>query len=238
MVEISHAQPLEYRHIPVNHTHLPIIGATLFGIGLVTLVTVLGYQVWNLYHPGDRNRTYAKHTADIVRLSAVLGGLVFVLGGELLFWVSGQLRSYQLVQPNKPLCTLDVYTPADRLPRLVYSIVDEKGRELVEVFPVKKAKMKVMGEMIEWPVWLSKLGLGRHFKLTKVEFIRPNFVADSADTFSTPIHLGSMPLFQRLSHIPKGLSFANTRTFETPLLTADSNFSYRVFIRGDKLVLE
>ena len=222
----------------MNHTYLPIIGATLFGAGLLSLVSVLGYQVWTLYHPRDRNRTFYKHTADIARLSAVLGGLVFVLAGEMTFWVGNQLRHYQLVQPGRALCTLDIYTPADRLPRLVYSIVDEQGRELVEVFPVKKAKMKVLGELIEWPSWMSRLGLSKHFKLTKVEFIRPGFAPDSADTFSTAIHQGSMLLFQRLSHFPKGLSVALTKTFETPLLTADSNFSYRVFLRGDQLVLE
>ena len=222
----------------MNQTHLPIIGATLFGAGLLSLIGVLGYQVWSLYHPRDRNRTYYNHAADIIRLSAVLSGLVFVLAGEMVFWVGNQLRHYQFVQPGRALCTLDVYTPADRLPRLVYSIVDEKGRELVEVFPVRKAQMRVLGELIEWPAWMSKLGLGKHFKLTKVEFLRPEIAADSADTFSTPIHQGSMPLFQRLSQFPKGLSFAVTKTFETPLLTADSNFSCRVFLRGDKLVLE
>jgi len=169
---------------------------------------------------------------------AVLGAFILVFSAEMLFWVSGQLRSYQVVAPDKALCSLHLYTPADRLPRLIYSAIDERGNELVEVFPVQDAQVRLTGEMIEWAPLLKNIGLDKFFKLTSIEFVHTDSISDTAQEYITPIHQGSMPLFRRLSGWPGRLSLATTKTVQTPVFIPDTSFAYDLFIRGEELVLK
>jgi len=223
----------------VNNNYLAIIGTILFASGILVLFILLFRLARIIYTSNkDRARPRYKKYYQWFRLAAVLGALILVFSAEMFFWVSGQLRSYQVVTPSKALCSLHLYTPADRLPRLIYSAVDERGNELVEVFPVQDAQVRLTGEIIEWTPLLENIGLGKFFKLTSVEFVRTDSISDTAQEFNTPIHQGSMPLFQRLSGWADRLSLATTKTVQTPVFSPDTNFSYDVFISGEELVLK
>jgi hypothetical protein len=221
----------------VNNNYLAIIAAALFAIGILTLLILLIRLAYIIYTSTDRSRQRSRKRVEYTHLMIVLSALVVVFAAQSIFWISGQLRNYQVVYPGKALCSLDLYTPADRLPRLIYSIVDEEGNELVEVFPVRDARVRLSGEIITWPPLFKRLGLGTFFKLTNVEFVRTDSISDTTEEFVTPIHQGSMPLFRRLSGWPGWLSIASTKTVKTPVFTADSTFSYDIYVSGDKLVL-
>ncbi len=223
------------RRNPVNHTYLPIVGTVLFTAGILVLFLLLYHLLRRLYSQRGFTRLRPRNRASMYRLMAVLLGLVFVLGAQLVFWVSGELYSYKIVRAGEALCSLDIYTPADGQPRLIYSTVDERGNELVEVFPVHGPQVRVAGEIIEWPAWI---GLGKFFKMTAVEFVRTDSFGNTVTSSSAAIHQGSMPIFQRLSGWLSRLSIAQARTAQTSVFTADSTFSYNIFVKGNKLILE
>ncbi|MCP4707473.1 MAG: hypothetical protein GY869_02510 [Planctomycetes bacterium] len=109
---------------------------------------------------------------------------------------------------------------------------------MVEVFPVRDSRMRITGEIIEWPKWLSPLGLGTFVKLTEVEFVRNGAYGDIVPTSSVPIHRGSSPVFQRLAGWPSKLSLARTRIVQTPVLATNNDLSYAVSLKNGQLVLE
>ena len=219
----------------MSHTYLPIIGVVLFSAGILILLTLLFRIVRKLYSYREFARSYYENQASLLRFIAVLVALVLVFGAQLAFWISGELNNYCALTPQEAACSLDIYTPADGVPRLIYSVRDEENHELVEVFALREAQMRVIGEIIEWPPWM---GLGTYFKLTEVEFLRPSLLGTPITAYSRPIHQGSMPIFKRLSGWPKRMSLARTTTIQTPILPTDTNAFYSVFVRDDKLVLE
>jgi len=219
----------------VNHTHLPIIGVVLFSTGILILLFLLYRIIHRLYYHADFTRTYYRNQADLFRFVAVLLALVLVFSAQVAFWISDELHSYKTLRPREAVCSLDIYTPADGLPRLIYTVHNEDGHELVEVFPIRETKMRVIGEIIEWPSWI---GLEKYFKLTEVEFLRTNLLGTPITSYSKSIHQGSMPIFQRLSGWPKRMSIVRTKTLQTPVLHADTNVFYNVYVRNDKLILE
>ncbi len=222
----------------MTNLHLPLIGTALFATGLLTLFYLLFHLAWSLYVADERTLPSRRKRVGLYRLVAMLISLILIFAGQLSFWFSSQLRNYTAIQPKTPLCTLDIYTPADHLPRLIYSTLNANGNELVEVFPMRDSRMRVTGEIIDWPEWLKKFGAERYFKLTGVEFVDIGEWGDTSATFSIAIHRGSMPIYRRLSGWPSRLSLASTKTVHTPILTADTNTAYNVVLRNDHLVLE
>ncbi len=168
----------------------------------------------------------------------IIFGLGLVFCAQPVFWVSDQLRAYKIINPGDSFCSLDIYTPADQVPRLIYSITGSTGNELVEVFPIRDTKMRIIGEVIEWPKWLSPLGLNTFVKLTDVEFVRSGEYGDIVTTSSVPIHRGSTSAFSQLSGWPSKLSLARTRTLQSPVLLAGSDLSYSVKLENGQLVFE
>ena len=210
----------------------------MFTAGILVFSVVLFLLLRQLQAQREVMRPRARKRAGLYRLIFMLAGLALVLLAQPIFWVSGQLRAYKLIRPGEPFCFLDIYTPADRVPRLIYSTTGESGDELVEVFPVRDSSMRITGEIIEWPEWLAPLGLGTFFKLTRVEFVRVGPFGETTATCSRTIHRGSMPIFRRLAGWPSKLSLAHTRIVQTPVLDADNDLSYNVFIKNGELVLE
>ena len=168
----------------------------------------------------------------------IILGLVLVFSAHPIFWVSEQLRIYQPARSDKSICTLDIYTPADRIPRLVYSMIGNSGNELVEVIPVRDTKMRITGEVIEWPKWLAPLGLGTYIKLTEVEFVHAGEYGEIITTSSAPVHRGSMPVFRRLTGWPRKFALADTRTIQTSVLPVGTNLSYTVYWKNGQLTLQ
>ncbi len=220
------------------NTSLPILATTLFSFGCLILIGLLIHLIHRVRSDRDYTPRRLRGRMGTARLLTTLGALVLILAAQPIFWVSSQLRSYKVLHPGQQLCALDVYTPADRLPRLIYSTRGDRGEELVEVFPVRDARMRINGELIEWPGWLAPFGLRKFFKLTSVEFFEDGSVEDSILTFSTPIHQGSMPLFDFLSRWPDKIALAQTKQLSTPIIAAESDFSRAVFLKNEELVLE
>jgi hypothetical protein len=205
---------------------------------MIVLLALLFVLLRYMYSQRDVIRPRFRKRAGLFRLAALILGLVLVLGAQPVFWISSQLGNYTLIDSSDSFCSLDIYTPADRVPRLIYSIIGGSGNELVEVFPVRETKMRITGEVIEWAQWLSPLGLGTFVKLTGVEFVRPGEYGDIVATSSVPMHRGSFPAFQQLTGWPSKLSLTRTRNVQSEVLRTDSDLLYTVSLKDGQLTLE
>ncbi len=222
----------------MNNTHLPLFATVLFSAGFIVLLSLLFVLLRFMYSQRDIIRPRHRKGAGLYRMVSLVFGLVLVLGAQPVFWISGQLGNYKPINSGDSFCSLDIYTPADRVPRLIYSIAGGSGNELVEVLTVRDAKMRINGEVIEWAKWLSPLGLGTYVKLTGVEFVRTGEYGDEVATSSAALHRGSSSAFRQLAGWPSKLSLAQVRTVQSDVLAATSDASYSVLLENGQLIVK
>ncbi|MEW5702220.1 MAG: hypothetical protein AB1792_08330 [Candidatus Zixiibacteriota bacterium] len=226
-----------------SDTFLPIFGMALFLAGMATLLVLL-VQIIRLARLGRREKRYRLigWQSDLRRIVAVCVALMGILGGNLMFWLNGELRLYTPVYPGVPLGMVSVLRTGDRLPRLVCSTTDHEGRAAFEVFPVRDAKFQLRGERICWSRQFAALGMQDFFKVTQIQFLPAGATSDgpfgNRPTFSVNVTQGSTTLFARLRQWDRWLPFVRVDSLVTVPYDAAHEYSGSLFLDSVQLVLK
>jgi hypothetical protein len=155
---------------------------------------------------------------------------------SLTFWVNRELRLYSPVVPGVPLGTISIMHERGMLPRLVYASTDQEGRQALEVFPVRDAVFQIEGESIRWSRALRFLGLGEHFKLSRIEFYRETRSVPGQSTYSVDVRQGPSELFRRIEQWHRWLPFVEVDTLTTDVWDAAAEYSRPIYIHSDRIV--
>ena len=148
---------------------LPVFATAVFLAGGCILL-LLWVNIFREMKGERRLRGVPTWRIDLRRALAIVLALGMIGTANLIFWVNNQLRLYSPVVPGVPLGTITIMHESGMLPRLVYASTDREGRPGLEVFPVREAEFRLQGERIRWSRHLKWLGLGDHFKLSRIEF--------------------------------------------------------------------
>lgn len=217
---------------------LPILATTFFLIGIGALVLLFLNIVRSL--KGDnRNRRMGLIPAwrvDLKRGLAIAAAIGMIALGNLVFWLNDQMRLYSPVMPGLPLGTITVMQKSGSLPRVVYASIDREGREALEVFPVRDAKFRLVGERLRWTPALRYLGLGEHFKLSRIDFYPQEGSDTSQSTFGVEVRQGSSTLFQRIVQLGHWIPIVVADSITTPLWDASSEYSRNIYLSSDRIV--
>lgn len=217
---------------------LPILAATFFLVGVGALVFLM-LNILRELRADSRNRRLAnavKWRIDLRRALVIMLAVSMIGAANMTFWVNSQLRLYSPIVPGIPLGTITIMQQSGSLPRLVYSSIDRQGREALEVFPVRDANFRLKGEVIRWSPTLKYLGLGDHFKISRIDFYPLSDTEGANATFGVNVRQGSSNLFQRIVSLHRWLPFVEVDTMETNVWDANSEYSRNIYIYADHLV--
>jgi len=223
----------------LNTTILLSAAAAFFTAGLLTLA-FLFMRILRSARRTERERRYAASPwrSDLNRALAVVAALAAIGLANGTFWLNSQLRLYTPVSPNMPLGMVSVLKTEANLPRLVLSTLDDNGREIYEVFPVRDATFRVHGERIRWSQYLAPLGFDDFFKVTRVEFFPPTgSTVAMAPTFHADVRCGSTSLFVRLAGSASWLPFVEAEALSTPAYGTEGEFAVHMVLDSTGLAL-
>lgn len=217
---------------------LPVIAAAFFLVG----VAILLFLILNILRAmrvdlRGRRRDFPHLVVDLRRALALLCALTLIGAANLTFWVNGQLRLYSPVIPGVPLGTISVFNVKNGPPRLVCTSLDRKGREALEVFPVRDAAFSLEGERIQWSPSLRFLGLDDHFKLSRIEFFPSNPSDASRSSFSVDVRQGSTDLFRYASDYRRWLPFVRVDSVHTGRNDATREYSRYLYLDSGQIVV-
>lgn len=217
---------------------LPILATSLFLIGIGALV-LLFLNIVRSLRGDNRNRRMGLipgWRVDLKRGMAIAVAIGLIAFGNLIFWVNSQMRLYSPVMPGLPLGTITVMQKSGSLPRVVYASIDREGREALEVFPVRDARFRLVGERIRWAPALQYLGLGDHFKLSRIDFYPQEGLGSSESTFGVEVRQGSSTLFRRIVQFGSWIPIVAADSITTPVWDAGSEYSRNIYLSSDRIV--
>jgi hypothetical protein len=132
--------------------------------------------------------------------------------------------------------TISIMHEQGMLPRLVYASTDQEGRQALEVFPVRDAVFRLRGEAIRWAPSLRILGLGEHFKLSRIEFYPKGKSAPGQSTYAVDVRRGPTDLFRHIQRLHKWLPFVEAETLDTDVWDAAYEYSRPIYLTPDRIV--
>lgn len=214
---------------------LPIVATAIFLAGSCILL-LLWVNIFREMKGERRLRGIPTWKIDVRRALAIVVALGMIGTSNLIFWVNSQLRIYSPVVPGVPLGTVTIMHESGMLPRLVYASTDREGRPGLEVFPVREAEFRLQGERIRWSGHLKWLGLGDHFKLSRIEFYPETGPELGESSYAVDVRQGSTTLFDQLERWGKWIPFVRVDTVSTELWNADAEYSRSIYLNPDRIV--
>ena len=215
---------------------LPILAATIFLAGVCTLL-LLWVNIFRELRGERRIRNVPTWRIDLRRGIAIILALAMITAGNLTFWVNRQLRLYSPVVPGVPLGNITIMHESGMLPRLIYASTGREGRPALEVFPVRDAEFRLIGERIRWTRHLRWLGLEEHFKLSRIEFYPETGMVLGQSSYAVEVRQGSTALFNQLRRWEAWLPIVQVDTVSTELWNADTEYSRSIFLNPDRIVV-
>jgi hypothetical protein len=217
---------------------LPVVGSALFLTGLCVLLLLLISILREIRRDSRTRRTNPRAfwRIDLRRAVWLLLAVACIASANLTFWVNQELRLYSPVVPGVPLGTISIMYQEGMLPRLVYASTDQEGRQALEVFPVRDAVFRLRGEAIRWAPSLHFLGLGEHFKLSRIEFYPKDNYGPGQSTYAVDVRKGPTDLFRQIQRLQKWLPFVKVETLDTDVWDASHEYSRPIFLTSDHIV--